>query len=126
MTDKYDEASPGVTLNFKRSAVTGKSEDGASHVELVLDCRVKDAVLWEEVAQKFKDGMRVFTAPDFHIEVMDVMRLEIRELQDKLQLSERALKQEKDIKEGVLKKLAVYEGSLGVFGRALRGRHTGG
>lgn len=126
MTDKHEEAVPGVTLWYTSSSLVGTAtvdEKGQRHlrVRLQLDCDISDEELWKIVEQKFKDGFRVFTVPDFHVEVIDVLRSALKELKDKNILLERQVAQEKDSRLQLQRELDQYKAPLSALGRALGG-----
>ena len=126
MTDKHEEAVPGVTLWLTSTSLVGTAtvdEENRRHlrVRVQLDCDIFDEELWKTVEKKFRDGFRVFSAPDFHVEVLDVMRTELKEHKDKITLLERQVAQEKDARLQVQRELDHYKTPLSALGRALGG-----
>lgn len=121
MSDEHEEKVPGVTFWFKKSSFAAAHGDEKFGVELSLHCSVVDEELWRTVEQKFKDGFRIYSVPDFHIEVLDVMRMELKELKDKNTLLERQVAQEKDARLQVQRELEQVKAPLSALGRALGG-----
>lgn len=121
MSDKHEEQVAGVTLHFKSSSLVKPQGDEKFRVDLVLDCSVRDEELWRGVEKKFKEGYRVFTSEDFHMEVLDVVRQDYKTLESRLLHAERELRKEKDHREQLEAELAKYKEPLATFGAALRG-----
>lgn len=117
MSNRHEEQVPGVTLHFRKATAAGGTE--GRHYEVMLDAWVVDDELWKEVQAKLEAGFRIFTAPDFHIEVMDVLRMELREAQERTVILERQLSQEKDAREQAQQAHDRLQSTLGSFGRAL-------
>lgn len=121
MADEHEEQVPGVTFWLVSSALMGSQGNEKYRVRLHLDCAVNDDELWQEVEKKFKEGFRIHTVPDFHVEVIDVMRADLRAYKEKNQILERQVAQEKDRREQAERELEKFRAPLGAFGRALRG-----
>lgn len=121
MSNKHEEQVPGVTLHFKHSAFMKPHGDEKFRVELVLDCSVRNEELWRTVETKFKEGFRVFTNEDFHVEVLNVVRQDYHALEARLAQAERELRQEKDRREQLEAEVERYKAPLASFGAALRG-----
>ena len=114
MATEHEERIPGVTLHFQHASF-GKPHAGEKYrVELKLDCEVRDETLWGMVEAKFKAGFRVFTREDFHIEVLDVMRQELRDANARTAAAEQRCVRLED-------ELQKYKTPLAAFGQALRG-----
>lgn len=126
MSDEHEEQVPGVTLWFRREDIqasqTGNPARKMRTAILTLDADVKDEQLWTEVCQKFRDGFRVFTAPDFHIEVMNVLREKIVALEDRTKALELELAREKDARRLVEKE---YKDPVVALRQKLRGGMAG-
>lgn len=123
MSDRHEEQVPGVTFFFQSSNMSQTLGTEKFRVKLELLCEVRDENLWKEVEKKFQDpaGYRVFTGEDFHIAVIDAMRMSITDLErTKLEL-ERRLRQVEDEKKLAEEQLALYKEPFAKFGRALRG-----
>lgn len=124
MSDEHEEQVAGITFWFKKEVTSGgPSADMKFVVDLTLTCGVKDEPLWEDILKRFKHekGFRVFSSNDFHIEVADVMRQRIQELEGAKAVLERELRQSKDELVRTKDALAGYQVPLSAFGRALRG-----
>jgi len=126
VSDEHEEQVAGVTLWFRREGMHGVQTSDPTRktrtVILELDAAVADESLWKEVCQKFRDGFRVFTAPDFHIEVMDILREKIVTLEDRNKALELELAREKDARQLLEKE---YKAPLEAFSKTLRGRRAG-
>jgi hypothetical protein len=114
MSNEHEEKVAGVTLYFQHASFQKPHATEKYRVELKLDCEVHDEALWQVVQAKFAAGFRVFTSEDFHIEVIDVMRQELRDAQTKLARTEVELARRED-------ELRKYKEPLAAFGQALRG-----
>jgi hypothetical protein len=123
MSDKHEEQVAGVTFFFESSGVSKALGTEKFRVRLELNCEVHNEELWNEVEKKFRDptGFRVFTEEDFHIAVMDAMRLTIQELERTKYDLERRLRQAEDGKKVAEEQLAQYKEPFIKFGQALRG-----
>jgi hypothetical protein len=119
VSSEHEETVPGVTLHFGSAQYAGTVE-GRLHVKVELDAWVHDQRIWDEVEAKLREGMRIYTVPDFHIEVMDVLRSRLKEAQEKNVLLERQLAQEKDAREQAQAEHDKLRGTLSSFGAALR------
>lgn len=117
MSNEFEEKVPGATLYLRKSSYTGTKDQ--TSVEVVLDCQVNDFEVWQTVEAKLKEGFRVFTVPDFHIEVADVLRMELKEARDRVIALERKLAQVEFEKGQESARLKKYDDLLGKFGQAL-------
>lgn len=126
MSNEHEEQVAGVTLWFKDSALMKPHFSNESYrVELRLDCAVVDEEIWRAVETKFKQGLRVFTSSDFHVEVLEVVRQDMGGLKARLAEAERALRQEQDRRQQLEVELEKYKEPFAAFGRALQGGRGG-
>jgi hypothetical protein len=121
VSDEHEEQVPGVTFWLVNSSLGASQGDEKYRVKLSLDCAVNDDELWQEVEKKFKEGFRIHTVPDFHVEVIDVMRAELKAAKERNIILERQVAQEQDRRKQVESELEQFRAPLGAFGRALRG-----
>ena len=121
MADEHEEQVPGVTFWLVSSSMGASQGNEKYRVRLSLDCAVNDEDLWKEVERKFREGFRIHTVPDFHVEVIDVMRADLKAAREKNQILERQVAQEQDRRAQVERELESYRAPLGALGRALRG-----
>jgi hypothetical protein len=120
----YEEQVEGVTFYFRSSVITAPARPGdVFSVSLALTCGVQSEELWNDILGRLrsKDGFRVFSSNDFHVEVLNVMQRTVRELEDNKVLLERELQQAKDELARTKEVLASYQVPLSAFGKALRG-----
>ena len=122
MSNEHEEKVAGVTLWHTRTVQGTTFQPGTYSMEVTLRAQVTDEEIWKIVEKKFQDGFRVFTGPDFHIEVMDVMRDEVKALEAELARVRRELIQEKDSKASIQRDLDRYRSSFVEFGRTLFNR----
>lgn len=121
MSNEQEEQVPGITFWFVKSELAAAQGKEKLRATLTLECVVNDEQLWAEVQRKFVEGFRVFTSPDFHLEVLDVMRARIQELETQYAVAERRVQREITAKELVEKELEQYKAPLRALGRTLRG-----
>lgn len=121
MTNEHEEKVAGVTMHLKNASQQQPQGLEKLRVLVTLECYVNDEALWKVVENKFITGYRVFTAEDFHVEVMDVMREQIKLMEQQLFEAGRALTQAADAKALVEKELAAYKEPYQRFKAALGG-----
>jgi hypothetical protein len=128
MSNEPEEQVDGITFWFSGSSITGTARPDELGVQLTLNGIVKDEALWKDILERLnsKSGFRIFSSNDFHVEVMNVMRMSIRELEDKNVLLERELQQKKDELVQVARERDSYRVPLSAFGKALRGEPVDG
>lgn len=119
MSDEFENQVPGVTLHHKSDCMMQQTATGLRRVELVLECTISDEKVWAEIDQRFKEGLRVFTAEDFHIEVMNAMRRRLQELERERNDAKAALRRSESELTEARGELSKYKNTLGAFGRAL-------
>ena len=90
-------------------------------VQLLLDCAISDEAVWSEVETRFKSGHRVYTSADFHFEVMDVLREELKRAETALAQLQKAHALLKETHAADDAELARYRASLSGLSQALRG-----
>ena len=129
MSDEHEEQVEGITFWFANSTLAAPARPtDVFSVSLTLTGGVQSEELWKDILDrlKSKNGFRVFSSNDFHIEVMHVMRVSIRELEDKNTLLTQELTQKKDELRLTQEALAAYQQPLSALGKALRGEPQDG
>ncbi len=121
MSNQHEEQVAGVTLHFKHSSFVKPQGHEKFRVDLALDCTVHDEAVWRTVESKFKEGFRVFTGVDFHIEVMNVVREDLEAMKRRFAENERELRIARDRITQLEDELTHYKEPLAAFGAALRG-----
>ncbi len=89
-------------------------------VELTLTCGVVDEPLWDEILKRFREGFRVFSSNDFHIEVLSVMNQRIQTLEREKRDLTAALTRKEDQLTQTRRELEEYKAPLQALGAALR------
>ena len=121
MADECESQVAGITFWFVKSSLTESHGEEKFGVKLELDARVNDEELWNEMLKKFQAGFRIHAAPDFHLEVIDVMRAELQALQDKNLVLARRVAQAEDAHTQTKNELDHYKKPFESLSRALRG-----
>lgn len=126
MSNEHEEQVAGITFWFKHSAAVQAIAEGEKfRAELTLTCGVVDEELWNEILKRFREGFRVFSSNDFHVEVLSVMNQRIKKLELEKQDLERSLKDTEAALDVTRRELEGYKGPLQAFGSALRGTRGG-
>jgi hypothetical protein len=119
MSEPEDQVA-GITFFLVDSSLT-KNAIGQNVGRLTLDCQIHDEKLWPEVETKFREGHRIYTELDFHSEVIEVLRSELRAVEAERDRFERELRQAQEDTRTARAETEMYKKPLGDFGRALRG-----
>lgn len=118
MADRFEEQIPGVTFWHKGASFFRVGNKNKAI--LTLECDIENNDLWNEIEQKFRIGFRVYGTGDFHLEVIDAMRLRLADVERDLEEQTRLVTVEKTKREEAEKALQKYENVLGRFGESLR------
>jgi regulator of protease activity HflC (stomatin/prohibitin superfamily) len=122
VTDAYEEQVPGVTLFLVNATESGGQTTEKFRVRVVLDASIHDESVWQELLTKFREGFRVSSSNDFHIEVLDVVRKELELTEARIAELARKLRHEQDARAQVERELERYKGPLTALGKVLNGR----
>jgi hypothetical protein len=115
----HENQVPGVTFHFSRATHTGMA-DGTLHLHLELEATINDEPLWEEVRQKFIEGIRIYKGENFHAAIIDAVRADLTDTRHENEQLERELRKEKNARMLVEEELAKYKETISRFGSALR------
>jgi hypothetical protein len=127
VSNEHEEQVAGITFWFKHSSVSAAVAEGEKfRAELKLTCGVVDEELWNEVLKRFREGFRVFSSNDFHIEVLSVMNQKVKTLEREKQDLELSLRRAEARILSVTQEFEAYKAPLQALGTALRRPGGGG
>ena len=110
---------PGVTLfhiGSRRYQVGGKAK-----VSLSIEGTIEDEPTWIEVEKMFINGFRVYTQEDFKGELVNVFRMEVSQLERRVEAAEAEAKRLDRENQLLRDELQEKTGVLDGFAKSLRG-----